>query len=533
MRRFLPALATLMAMLLLLTPLLFPKPSQAVPSISPPTFNITGMNNSMKNTYVWAVSRTLSNGTATLTGTSNNLLSTSLVGRVLTYDHLEIGNSTSLALIKKMINAEHILLQNPRYISFGIWPVQDHLTQLRIHRDVQKFLLRAYGLTLNQTARSDFVKVTQDIYLNMPGKFEYFDTIAWGFANSVWFAFYNRSPLPPSSDFTSAVQDLNLHYNLTAAEADSANPLVDFSRLLHYLSGPEYTDSYFRLEGNSLDQTHHDLEAQLANQLIRRQLPNGNITRAPFIHNKPTSYEAYLVEDYARDLDSAYYLNNNVTYVYSAFRAESFLTSLYLQPNGNISLPNSGESYDPIIAFHLTSIANDIKLSSTTDWYSALSQASKIINHTMSIQSPDGTFNFHTNSTNPGSAYTTISSVSTIVDSYVLLRNSNVLVTGSSSTSASSVSVSSTSGTSSGSSATTSRGISGSTDTISRIIQSVSSSSGSVSGNGQPPQSNLSATLPSQIPSWVYIVIPIFLLIAIAIVYEARHRARYHGLVDK
>src|SRR5713226_7966765 len=202
-----------------------PFAAAAVSPTNPPTFNISKMNASMRNAYAWAVSRTLSNGTATLSGTPNNLLSTSLVGRVLTYLHLQIGNKTSLALVQQMINAEHVLLQNTGYISFGIWPVQDHLTQLRIHRDVQKFLLRAYGLTLDQTARSDLVKVTQDIYLNMPGKFEYFDTLTWGFANAVWFAFYDGSPLPPSSDFASAVQDLNLHYNLTAARADSANSL--------------------------------------------------------------------------------------------------------------------------------------------------------------------------------------------------------------------------------------------------------------------------------------------------------------------
>src|SRR3989442_4163707 len=67
-----------------------------------------------------------------------------------------------------MINSEHVLLQNPNYIAFGIWPTQTLLTQLQIHRDVQKFLLRAYGLTLDQTARSDLVSVTQDIYLNRP-----------------------------------------------------------------------------------------------------------------------------------------------------------------------------------------------------------------------------------------------------------------------------------------------------------------------------------------------------------------------------
>lgn len=400
-----------------------------------------------------------------------------------------------------MINAEHHLLQNPSYISFGLWPTQDLLGQLQIHRDVQKFLLRAYGLTLNQTARADFVKVTQDIYLNMPGKFEYFDTIAWGFANSVWFAYYNGSPLPPQADFTSAVQDLHLHYNFTAAQADSANPFVDFSRLLHYLVPLEYTDSYFRLEGNSLDQSYTNLQTQLANQLLTRQLPNGSIsTQNP--------YKAYLVEDYARDLDSTYYLNNNPSYVSSAFNEESFLTSQYLRPNGNISLPKTGQGFAPLVAFHLISIAGDVKLSSSSGWYSALSQASRIINYTLSIQNPDGTFKFYTNSTNPGAAYTTISGVSTIVDSYLALRSSSVLAT-TTSQSTSSVSGSRTSGTVSGSSSITSQ------------------------SNGQPPQPSPSGVPAFRIPSWAYIVVPSVLLIALAIVYEARHKNRYRGLVDK
>jgi len=455
------------------------------------------MNASMRNAYAWAVSRTLSNGTATLSGTPNNLLSTSLVGRVLTYVQLQIGSKISLALVQKMINAEHILLQNPGYISFGIWPVQDHLTQLRIHRDVQKFLLRAYGLTLDQTARSDLVRVTQDIYLNMPGKFEYFDTLAWGFANAVWFAFYDASPLPPSSDFASAVQDLNLHYNLSAARADSANSLVDFSRLLHYITAPEFTDSYFRLQGFSLDQTYQSVEAQLADQLITRQLPNGNVSTS-----KP--YKSYLVEDYARNLDSVYYLNKNSAYVSAAFRTEAFLTGLYLQPNGNMSLPRRGEGLSPFVASHLISIANDIKLSSTSNWYTALSQASKIINYTISIQNPEGTFSFYTNSTNPGLAYTTISAVSAIADSYLMLRYSQVLVSGSNQSTSTSV-----------------------------MSQSTSSNIVSTSENHQPTQSNPSGIPLSVIPSWAYILVPIVLIIVLGVAYEARHRAGYHGLVEK
>ncbi len=507
MGRFRLALVTLTTALLVWTSLPFPGVDSLVPfsvqafsTTSAPTFNTAGMNATMNRAYVWAISRILSNGTATLSGISNNLLSTSLVGRVLTYCQLEIGSTALLGIIQKILNTEHTLLQNPSYISFGIWPTQDQLLQLQIHRDVQKFLIKAYGLTSDQTARSDLVRVTQDIYLNMPSKFAYFDTIAWGFANSVWFAYYNGSPLPPSSDFTSAVQDLNLHYNLTAAKADSANSFVDYVRLLHYITAPEYTDGYFRLEGLSLDQTYLSLEAQLANQLITRQLPNGNISSL-----KP--YKSYLVEDYAKDLDSVYYLNRDPAFVLAAFKSESFLTGLYLQPNGNMSLPKRGEGLTPFVASHLISIASDIKSYSTADWYSALSQASRILNYTMSIQNPDGTFNYFFNSTNPGFAYTTISSVAAIVDSYVVLRNSGVLLTDSSQF-ASTVLASSTSRTVSGTSETTS--------------QSVSST-----------QSGLSGIQPSQIPSWVFIVIPIVLLIALAIGYEARHRDRYRGLVDK
>ncbi len=456
----------------------------------------------MRSAYEWVLSTSLSNGTAILSGLSNNLLSTSLVGRVLTYVHLEIGNATSLGLIRKMISAEHTLLQNPNYIAFGIWPTLALLTQLQIHRDVQKFLLRAYGLTLDQTARSDLVKVTQDLYLNRPRNFEYFDTIAWAMANSVWFAFYNRSPLPPFSDFTAAVEDLNLQYNLTAARADSASSFVDYSRLLHYVVPLEYTDGYFKIEGLSLNQTYENLETQLANQLVTRQLSDGDIYSA-----KP--YKSYLVEDFARDLDSAYNLKKNPTYILSAFKAESFLTGLYLQPSGNMSLPNSGEGLAPLVAFHMISIANDIRPSSNSDWYLALDQASKIINYIVSIQNPDGTFNFYTNSTNPGFALTTISSVSTVVDSYLVLRNSDVLSAVSTQTATSSSTVSaSTSGGTTTTSNTTAQG-------------------------DQPAPSNSVGDLLSVVPSWAYIIVPILLVMLVAVAYEAKHKGKRPRLVDK
>ncbi len=214
------------------------------------------------------------------------------------------------------------------------------------------------------------------------------------------------------------------------------------------------------------------------------------------------------MEDFARDLDSAYYLRKNPTYVLSAFKAESFLTGLYLQPSGNMSLPNSGDGLAPHVAFHLISIANDIRPSSTGDWYSALYQASKIINYTVSIQNPDGTFNFYLNSTNPGFAFTTISSVATIVNSYVALRNSNVL--SAVSTQTASISSSTVSGSTSGGTTTTSN---------------------NPAGSGQPP--NSAGDPLSGIPSWVYIIMPILLVILGAVAYEAKHKSNRPRLVDK
>jgi hypothetical protein len=497
----------LIMLLLVMTPLLYLRPAQAISSVSSPTFNTAGMKTSMNSAYGWAVSRTLPNGTAILTGVSNNLLSTSLVGRVLTYVQTGIGNASSLALLQKMVNSEHLLLQNPRYITIGTWATADIPTQLKVHRDAQKFLLRAYGLTLNQAARSDFIIVTQDMYLNRPHKYEYFDTIAWGFADAIWHAYFGNSSLPPSTDFTTAVQDLGLKYNQSAALANSANAFVDYARLMHYLVPLEYTDSYFRLGGNSLDQTYLALEVQLANQLLTRQLPSGNISSL-------NPYKPYLVEDYARDLDAVYYLGKNPGYVSSAFKAESFLTGLYLKPNGNITIPKSGDGFNPIIAYHLILIANDIRPSSMTNWYSALSQASRIINFTLSIQKPDGTFNFYFNSTNPGFTYTTIASVATIVNSYIALRTTNFQTATTSATS--------------GSQSTSSASQTGGT-TITHGTQTSSNGNNGIPGSQNSPLSNLT----SLIPSWAYIAIPLLLLIAVAVLYEARNRTRYRGLVDK
>ena len=95
-----------MLVVLVATLLLWPsissfEPKFAIPSsaiaastVNPPSFNIAGMNASMRSAYAWVLSKSLSNGTAIISGLSNNLLSTSLVGRVLTYVHLEIGNAT-------------------------------------------------------------------------------------------------------------------------------------------------------------------------------------------------------------------------------------------------------------------------------------------------------------------------------------------------------------------------------------------------------------------------------------------------------
>ena len=431
----------------------------------------------MREVLTWALSRILPNGTATLQGNSNNLWSTSLVGRVMTYLDLDMGNATTKTIIQNMTSAEHLLLQNPSYISYGVWSPTDLIYQRQVHLDAQKFLSRSYGLTLDPTARSDLINVTQNIRLNLSTKNDYFDSLSWGLANAVWFAHYSGSALPPSSDFTAAVQDLNANYDSAAAAAAISNGATDFGVLLHYLKWPTYTDSYFRLEGNSLSQAYLDLETGLADQLVNRQMPNGNIaTQLPF--------KSYLVEDFARDLDTATYLKNNLTYAYSGYRAESFLTGQYLQSNGNFTLPNGGEGLFPQAASHMLSIANDVRSCSSQAWYSMLSSSSKLINYTLTTQYPDGTFRFFLNITNPGFALTTISSVSAIVDSVVVLRNTNVV----------------------------------SPETAVSQAPCI-----------QP------ATGPSllQSISWLLIAVPLALIIAVAVVYETRHRAKYRGMVEK
>src|SRR5207245_1037337 len=83
---------------------------------------------------------------------------------------------------------------------------------------------------------------------------------------------------------------------------------------------------------------------------------------------------------------SSVYLHNNLTYAYSAYRAESYLTSLYLQSNGNFSLPNNGEGLYPTGTYHMLSIANDLRSCSSNAWYNILISSSKLLNYTLKTQ---------------------------------------------------------------------------------------------------------------------------------------------------
>src|SRR5438093_79495 len=87
------------------------------------------------------------------------------------------------------------------------------------------------------------------------------------------------------------------------------------------------------------------------------------------------------------------------------------------------------------------------------------------------------------NITNPDNAITTVNTVSGIVDSYLTIHNTNVL--------------------------------SPETPVNLANCQTISSSS-----------------LPQNL-SWLYIVIPLAVVIAVAIAYERRHRIKYRGLVEK
>src|SRR6266700_4092985 len=178
--------------------------SAAASPINPPTLNTAALNASMRQVLTWAESRVLPNGTATLQGTSNNLWATSLEGRTMTYLQLEIGNTTTRTIIQNMTKAEHILLQNPSFIRYGIWSPANLNIQFQVHLDAHKFLSRTYGLSLDPTARSDMINVTQNMHLNLPSRSDYFDTVAWTLSNAVWFAYYSGSTLPPASDYTTA-----------------------------------------------------------------------------------------------------------------------------------------------------------------------------------------------------------------------------------------------------------------------------------------------------------------------------------------
>src|SRR5438309_10876019 len=314
------------------------------------------------------------------------------------------------------------------------------------------------------------------MHLNLPSRSDYFDTLAWTPLNTVWFAHYSGSGVLQASDFTTAVQDLNTNYNQVGATSAAADPLIDFAKLLRFLKPITYTDSYFSLQGNSLSQSYQTLETGFANQLVKRQLSDGNIVTV-------NAFESYLVEDFARDLDSSVYLHNNLTYAYSAYRAESYLTSLYLQSNGNFSLPNNGEGLYPTGTYHMLSIANDLRSCSSNAWYHILISSSTLRNYTLATQYPDGTFRFFLNITNPGNAITTVNTVSGIVDSYLVIHNTNVL--------------------------------SPETPVNLATCQVISSPS-------------LFQNL-----SWLYIAVPLALILAVAIAYERRHKAKYHGLVEK
>src|SRR5207245_8043228 len=176
----------------------------------------------------------------------------------------------------------------------------------------------------------------------------------------------------------------------------------------------------FRLQGNSLSQSYQTLEIGLANQLVKRQRSDGNIVTV-------NPFKSYLVEDFARDLDSSVYLNNNLTYAYSAYRAESYLTSLYLQSNGNFSLPNNGAGLYPTGTYHMLSIANDLRSCSSNAWYNILISSSNLLHYTLTTQYPVETSRLFLNITDPGNAITTVNTVSGIVDSYLVIHNTNVL----------------------------------------------------------------------------------------------------------
>jgi hypothetical protein len=131
----------------------------------------------------------------------------------------------------------------------------------------------------------------------------------------------------------------------------------------------------------------------------------------------------------------------------------------------------------------MLSIANDLRSCSSNAWYNILISSSKLLNYTLTTQYPDGTFRFFLNITNPGNAITTVNTVSGIVDSYLVIHNTNVL-------------------------------------------------SPEIPVNLAACQIISSPSLLQNL-SWLYIVIPLAVVIAVAVVYERKHRAKYRGLVEK
>src|SRR5260370_4376257 len=125
----------------------------------------------------------------------------------------------------------------------------------------------------------------------------------------------------------------------------------------------------------------------------------------------------------------------------------------------------------------MLSIANDLRSCSSTAWYNIITSSSKLLNYTLTAQYPDGTFRFFLNITNPGNAITTVNTVSGLVDSYLVIRNTNVL--------------------------------SPETPVSLAACQAISSPS-------------LFQNL-----SWLYIVIPLALIVPFAIAYEIMHRPKY------
>ena len=131
----------------------------------------------------------------------------------------------------------------------------------------------------------------------------------------------------------------------------------------------------------------------------------------------------------------------------------------------------------------MLSIANDLRSCSSNAWYRILTSSSRLLNYTLTAQYPDGTFRFFLNITNPGNALTTVNTVSGIVDSYLVIRNTNVLFP----------------------------------ETPVNLANCQTISSPSLFQN----------------LSWLYIVIPLALIVAVAIAYERKHRTKYNGLVEK